>query len=68
MKLIWMYDASTIGWWRVKDLPDGLHAQKVYGPFTGANKEAYNLVRKGPRIFAVGHDLSKCVYNHTREF
>ena len=36
--------------------------------FTGANKEAYNLVRKGPRIFAVGRDLSKCVYNHTREF
>lgn len=36
--------------------------------FTGIGKEGYNLVRKGPRIFAVGSDLAKCVYNHTREF
>jgi hypothetical protein len=36
--------------------------------FTGANHEAYNLVRKGPRIFACGTEYAKCVYNHTREF
>lgn len=53
----------------VKDWPRMSEKSAInFRRFTGANKEVYNLVRKGPRIFAVGRDLSKCVYNHTREF
>lgn len=32
MKLVWLYDAPTIGWWLVEPLND-LMARKVYGPF-----------------------------------
>lgn len=54
---------------KVKDWP-AMDAKSAinFRRFTGANKEAYNLVRKGPRIFALGSEYAKCVYNHTREF
>lgn len=54
---------------QVKDWPRMSDLSAIrFRRFTGANKEAYNLVRKGPRIFAVGGTYAKCVYNHTREF
>lgn len=50
MKLIWMYDAPTNGWWLVKDLPDGLHAQKVYGPFTEAEAKLAGALHGVPFV------------------
>jgi hypothetical protein len=40
----------------------------AFRKFTGVGKDGYNLVRQGPRIFAVGLDVAKCVYNHSRQF
>ncbi len=55
--------AAVAGWPRMS-----VASAIAFRRFTGANHEAYNLVRKGPRIFAVGAEFAKCVYNHTREF
>jgi hypothetical protein len=56
--------AETVaGWPKMSSV-----ATMAFRRFTGVGIDGYNLVRSGNRIFAVGSELAKCMYNHTRQF
>ena len=53
----------------VKDWPKmSADSSTAFRKFTGLRHEGYNLVRKGDRIFSIGTDVAKCVYNYSRQF
>ena len=53
----------------VKDWPPlSAESSTAFRKFTGLRQDGYNLVRKGNKIFSLGTDVAKCVYNYTRQF